>query len=72
MIKKKEHNHDYQIIDLTGPEGNAFFLMGVVKKNAPLIGLDPDKIIELMKAGDYENLITVFDNYLGEYFTLLR
>ena len=59
-------------VDLTGPNGNAFFLLGMAGKLAKQLGLDKSAIIEEMKAGDYENLIKVFDNYFGDYVDLYR
>lgn len=63
-----------QIIDLSGPEGNAFYLMAVVDKTFRRSGA-PDlgkAIIEEMKKGDYENLLRVFELYLGDHFKLVR
>lgn len=60
------------IIDLTGPQGNAFYLMGFAQKNARKFGLDGSAILAEMKSGDYENLITTFDKYFGEYVILER
>ena len=58
------------IIDLTGPQGNAFYLMGFAQKNARKFGLDSDTILAEMKSGDYKNLVKVFDNYFGDYVIL--
>ena len=44
-------------IDLTGPQGNAFALLGVAKHLAEAIGRDPKPIMDEMKSGNYENLI---------------
>jgi hypothetical protein len=60
------------IIDLTGPQGNAFYLMGFAQKNARKFGLDSDQVLSEMKSGDYENLITTFDKYFGEFVILER
>jgi hypothetical protein len=60
------------IIDLTGPQGNAFFLMGQAGQYARDLGLDGDQIITEMKLGDYENLVAVFDRYFGDYVILER
>jgi hypothetical protein len=59
-------------IDLTGPQGNAFFLLGTAKNLARQLGLDGKKITEEMTGGDYENLIKVFDHYFGSVVTLYR
>lgn len=60
------------IIDLTGPQGNAFYLMGTAKKLANQLGLDSNKILTQMKSGDYENLLQVFDKNFGSFVTLYR
>jgi hypothetical protein len=60
------------VIDLTGPQGNAFFLLGLVGQYARKLGLDGDQIITEMKSGDYENLVAVFDHYFGDYVILER
>ena len=59
-------------IDLTGPQGNAFFLLGTAKKLANQLGLDGTEIMEEMKSGDYENLLQVFDKNFGSFVTLYR
>lgn len=60
------------VIDLTGPHGNAFYLLGVASVTAKKLGVDPDPILDDMKSGDYENLLEVFENYFGDYFILER
>ena len=60
------------VIDLTGPEGNAFFLMGQANRFARDLGLDGDTIINEMKSVNYENLVQVFDRYFGDYVILER
>lgn len=60
------------VIDLTGPQGNAFALMGMAYRYARDLGLDGDAIITEMKSGNYENLVQVFDRYFGDYVILER
>jgi len=69
IIKKKQRT---PVIDLTGPEGNAFALMAHASNFARQLGLNKNKIITEMKSGDYENLIYVFDKYFGDYVILER
>jgi len=59
-------------IDLTGPQGNAYFLLGTAGKLAKQLGKDADAIMERMKSGDHDNLVAVFDVEFGEYVTLYR
>ena len=58
-------------IDLTGPQGNAFFLLGTAKKLARELGLNGNEILNEMKSGDYDNLVKVFDKNFGSFVTLL-
>jgi hypothetical protein len=60
------------VIDLTGPQGNAFFLLGQAERYARQLGLDGDQIITEMKSDNYENLVAVFDHYFGDYVILER
>ena len=71
MIRAKQIAENV-VIDLTGPEGNAYCLMGYAKKFARQLDLDGDEIIEEMKSGDYENLVATIDKYFGEYVILER
>tara|TARA_R100001510_G_C7550660_1_gene134610 strand:+ start:281 stop:496 length:216 start_codon:yes stop_codon:yes gene_type:complete len=69
MIKKKTNKNTIEI-DLTGHQGNAFYLLGAASKLSKKLGLDTSKILNEMKSGDYDNLIKVFDKYFGNYVTL--
>lgn len=60
------------VIDLTGPEGNAFALMALANRYARQLGLDGDTIVAEMQSGNYENLVQVFDRYFGDYVILER
>ena len=71
MIKEKEKSSMIEI-DLTGPDGNAFFLIGTAMKLARKVGFDAEAIRSEMMAGDYENLIKVFDDYFGSIVILYR
>ncbi len=71
VIRAKEITREI-VIDLTGPEGNAYALMGCAKRYATQLGLDGDAIIKEMMSGDYENLIEVFDKNFGDYVILER
>ena len=60
-------------IDLTGPEGNAFVLMGYAKTYARHLDLDGEAIVkEMLEPGNYEELILVFDRHFGAFVDLLR
>jgi hypothetical protein len=72
MIRKKVEKSGPIVIDLTGPDGNAFALMAYAKRFARQLDLDADVIIKEMQAADYENLLKVFDNYFGSFVILER
>ena len=71
MIKSKKQSLGIEI-DLTGPNGNAFYLIGTANNLAKQLGLDKAKIQAEMMSGDYENLIKVFDKHFGHFVTLYR
>jgi len=70
-IKTKKEQKGIEI-DLTGPDGNAFVLIGTARRFAKQIGLDADEIADDMMSGDYEHLIDVFDKHFGSFVTLYR
>ena len=50
-------------IDLYGPNGNAFYLLGTAQQLAKQCGLDDVMITEEMQSGDYMNLVKTMDKY---------
>ena len=76
-IKQKPKAEKIEI-DLTGPDGNAFVLIGKAIQYAKQLNREADANINIesmkkvMMQGDYENLINTFDEYFGEYITLYR
>lgn len=78
MILQKTKQIRRPVLDLTGPQGNAFALIGFAQRfQRDLKRIDPDftsfEIIKKeMTSGDYENLIQVFDKYFGNYVDLER
>ena len=53
-------------IDIRGPQGNAFALMGTAKSLARQLGYDreeTDKILDEMMSGSYEDLLDTFERY---------
>lgn len=76
MIRNREELESERVeIDLTGPDGNALVLLGIATRWAYVLGYEQEEIKELldeMKSGDYENLITVFDREFGHFCDLYR
>lgn len=58
-------------IDIDGPDGNAFCLLGYAKQYSRQLGLDYEKVQKEMTRGDYKNLVKTFDHYFGEYVDLV-
>jgi len=59
-------------IDISGPQGNAFVLLGLARQFAKQLGKDGDEITDRMMEGDYEHLLQVFDQEFGDYVDLVR
>ncbi len=71
MIREKQPTKEI-IIDLTGPDGNAFALMGYASNFAKQLGLNKEEIINEMMSSDYEHLLQVFDKHFGSFVILER
>jgi len=74
MIKQKPKETTITL-DLTGPQGNAFVLLGFAGRLARRVGYTDDQLSQMlgdMKAGDYEHLIQTFDKHFGSFVILLR
>lgn len=47
-------------VNLNGPQGNVFTLMGTAQQLAKQMDLDAEAIVNEMKSGTYENAVAVF------------
>ncbi len=76
MIRSKSEMEPPKLeIDLTGPEGNAYVLMGYARTWGRQLGWSQNKVdalIKVMMSSNYEVLVQVFDNHFGDYVTLWR
>lgn len=75
MIKdRKELKHKMIEIDLSGPDGNAFVLLGLANRlGIQMYGYEKtEQIVEEMKLSTYELLLLTFDKYFGSVVTLYR
>ena len=72
MIREKTRNTGPVVIDLTGPDGNAFALMGYANRFAKQLNLNGKEITNEMMQGDYEHLLETFDKYFGSVVILER
>ena len=74
MIVKKQKTKGIEI-DLTGPQGNAYYLLGLAKRWGKELDMSQSYIntmIGKMMSGDYENLVKVFDDEFGSIVTIYR
>ena len=65
--------YDHHYIDLSGPDGNAFVLMGYAKDLGRQIGMisgEIEMMLNDMKSGDYDHLVSVFDKHFGSVVEL--
>ena len=67
--KKKEKRME---IDLTGPQGNAYCLLGYAQQLAKQLGKDGTRIRKDMMANSYEHLLKVFESEFGDYVVMYR
>ena len=74
MIKDRREMNPQIEIDLSGPEGNAFVLLGYASRlGKQIYGYEKtEAILEEMKMSTYELLILTFDKYFGSVVTLYR
>ena len=60
-------------IDLSGPEGNAFWLIGFSKRLGQHLGRSREEVNELvneMMSGNYQQLLAAFKREFGDYIEL--
>lgn len=75
ILNSADREWEKQVIDLNGPQGNAFFLLGKAKNLCKQIGISKDmtdSILDDMQSSDYEHLINVFDDNFGRLVDLER
>jgi len=72
MIKSIEEKETKLEIDLTGPDGNVFTLIGIGGRLCKQLGKNSDIFTRRMMSGDYENAINTFEEYFGDFVTLYR
>ena len=71
MIREKQPAKEI-VVDLTGPDGNAYSLLARAKSYAQQLDLNDVAIIKDMMSKDYEHLVQVFDNHFGHFVILER
>ena len=75
MVRYKQKGRE-RIIDLDGPDGNAFNLLAIASKllrqheNFNLDDRSQSLILAEMKSNDYTHLVKTFNQYFGSIFIL--
>ncbi|MHA6904973.1 hypothetical protein ACKZDW_08145 [Ralstonia syzygii subsp. celebesensis] len=59
------------VIDLNGPDGNAWCLLGNARQIAKAMKTDFEPIRVEMMSGDYRHLVETFDKHFGQYVDLI-
>ena len=75
MIVEKDRTTTEIIIDLTGPQGNAFYLLGTASFYCKQLGYsqeETDDLLNDMKSSDYDHLVKTFDEEFGHFVILQK
>ena len=72
MIKSINEKRTALEIDLTGPNGNVFYLIATGGRLCKEFGLNSEMFYRRMTSGDYENAVATFEEYFGDFVTLYR
>ena len=72
IIEREDRPEKKKEIDLSGPQGNAFYLLGTAKLWADQLNLDSTAILKDMESDDYDHLIEVFDKHFGSICNLIK
>jgi len=64
-------NKENIILNLNGPDGNAYNLLAIAKDLSHVNNFDWNSIYKELTHDDYDNLITVMENYFGDQITFL-
>lgn len=62
------------VIDLNGPQGNAFCLFGMVSQYGKQLNWNKEKIdnvLKEMRESDYVHLVRVFEREFGDYLEII-
>ncbi len=72
MITTKRPKKTKIEIDLQGPEGNAFALLGIAKDLCHKTGIEWEPVKNEMTSSDYEWLLQVMDYHFGDFIIMYR
>jgi hypothetical protein len=63
--------HRKRTLDLNGPDGNAWALLGYAKQWGSQMGIDVRAIQKEMQSSNYKHLVETFDKHFGVVVDLI-
>lgn len=69
---KKDMPYRKAEVDLTGPEGNIFVIMGMAKGWAKDLGMEWDPIQKFIFEHEYDENIKYLDELFGDYVDFIK
>lgn len=72
IVSREKYGNRKPVIDLSGPDGNAFVLMAYAERWSRQLDIEPGLVSKEMQEGDYEHLLEVFEKYFGKFCILVR
>lgn len=72
IVSREKYGNSKPVIDLSGPEGNAFVLMAYAERWSRQLDIEPGIVAKEMQEGDYDHLLEVFEKYFGKFCILVR
>lgn len=67
MAIKKPKKQRKVVVNLDGPDGNAFVLRAYAKKWCEQTGDDWKELDDILTSGDYKHLVKTLDKMFGDY-----
>jgi hypothetical protein len=66
MAIQRKNEYRKQVIDIDGPDGNAFVLLGICKNLAKQLEIEWSPISKEAMSSDYKHLLNTLQKYFGE------
>lgn len=61
-----------RVIDLSGPEGNIFAVVGILIAECKQRGVEPPEVEVILNIGGYEDIIDHVEEVYSEVVTIIR
>jgi hypothetical protein len=73
-LLKRKNTRQKQVVDLSGPQGNAYFLLASASRMGRQLGMTAEEVEVMMadmRSSDYKHLVETFDNHFGTFVDLI-